>query len=174
MAPGAAGRQGAAEYDQFYRTCSSRLVGQLYLLTGDREEARDCVQEALERAWTRWRTVSGLADPEAWVRTVARNVSISRWRRARNATLAWRRSAPNPDVPGPDTGERDDLVAALRRLSVEQRNALVLHHLCDLDVQAVAAETGVSVTTVTSRLSRGRAALLAQLPASITKEGRPA
>jgi len=63
--------------------------------------------------------------------------------------------------------------AALRRLSVEQRTALVLHHLCDLDVQAVAAETGASVTTVTSRLSRGRAALLAQLPASLSTEGRP-
>jgi RNA polymerase sigma-70 factor (ECF subfamily) len=173
MAPGDAGGHYAAEYDQFYRACSSRLVGQMYLLTGDREEARDCVQEALERAWARWRTVGRLADPEAWVRTVARNVSISRWRRARNATLAWRRSGPNLDVSGPDTGERDELVAALRRLSVEQRTALVLHHLCDLDVQAVAAETGASVTTVTSRLSRGRAALLAQLPASLSTEGRP-
>lgn len=130
------------------------------------------MQEALERAWTRWDTVAGLADPEGWVRTVARNLSITRWRRARNAALAWRRLPPEPHVSGPDTDERDALVAALRRLNVEQRTALVLHHLCDLDVRAVAAETGVSVTTVTSRLARGRTALLAQLPASATTPKR--
>ena len=158
----------AQSYDEFYRACSARLSGQLYLLTGDREEARDCVQEALERAWTRWGTVNELADPEAWVRTVARRLSVSRWRRTRNSALAWTRHGSPPVVDATDSGDRDALVAALRRLPADQRTALVLHHLCDLDVAAVAAETGVSVTTVTSRLSRGRRALQAHLPS----EGR--
>ena len=157
------GRRDAHAYDELYRACSSRLVGQLYLLTGDREEARDCVQEALERAWVRWARVGQLNDPEAWVRTVARNLSVSRWRRARNAATAWRRHGSDEAFESPDTGDRDALVAALRRLPLDQRTAIVLHHLCDLDVNAVAAETGASVTTVTSRLSRGRAALAAQL-----------
>ncbi|MDQ3485071.1 MAG: SigE family RNA polymerase sigma factor, partial [Actinomycetota bacterium] len=38
-----------------------------------------------------------------------------------------------------------------------------LHHLCDLSVADVAAETGVPVGTVKARLSRGRAALASLL-----------
>ena len=55
------------------------------------------------------------------------------------------------------------LVAALRRLPEAQRHALVLHHLCDLPVHAVAREIGVPEGTVKARLSRGRAALAALL-----------
>jgi RNA polymerase sigma-70 factor (ECF subfamily) len=51
------------------------------------------------------------------------------------------------------------LVAALRRLPEEQRRAIVLHHLADLPVAEVAAETGAPIGTVKARLSRGRAAL---------------
>lgn len=56
---------------------------------------------------------------------------------------------------------------ALRRISAEQRRAIVLHHLCDLSVAESARETGVATGTVKARLSRGRAALtrlLAQQP----------
>ena len=54
-------------------------------------------------------------------------------------------------------------MAALRTLPDAQRRALALHYLCDLSVESVAAETGVSTGTVKSRLSRGRAALAALL-----------
>ena len=55
------------------------------------------------------------------------------------------------------------VVAALKQLPEAQRRALVLHHLCDLPVQAVAHELGVPEGTVKARLSRGRAALAALL-----------
>jgi RNA polymerase sigma-70 factor (ECF subfamily) len=51
------------------------------------------------------------------------------------------------------------IVAALQRLPEEQRRAIVLHHLCDLSVEQVAAEVGAPTGTVKARLSRGRAAL---------------
>jgi RNA polymerase sigma-70 factor, ECF subfamily len=50
----------------------------------------------------------------------------------------------------------------------------VLHHLCDLPVRAVAAETGATEGTVKARLSRGRAALaelLSDTPASSARTG---
>jgi RNA polymerase sigma-70 factor (ECF subfamily) len=66
------------------------------------------------------------------------------------------------DVPplGPD---HVALVAALRRLSPDQRRAIVLHHLVDLPVAEVAHELQVAVGTVKSWLHRGRAALAAEL-----------
>jgi RNA polymerase sigma-70 factor (ECF subfamily) len=51
------------------------------------------------------------------------------------------------------------LVAALARIPVAQRTAIVLHHLVGLPVAEVAAETGAPAGTVKARLSRGRRAL---------------
>lgn len=146
------------DFDAFYASTVHRLSGQLFLMIGDREEARDCVQEAFERAWLRWDTVRHADAPEAWVRTVARRLSVSRWRKVRNATTAWQRHSGVDQQSGPDTGSADRvaLVAALKQLPPPQRTAIVLHHLCDLDVAAVAHETGSSVPAVKSRLSRGR------------------
>jgi DNA-directed RNA polymerase specialized sigma24 family protein len=39
------------EFTDFYAGSFRRLVGQLYVMTGDRAEAHDAVQEAFVRAW---------------------------------------------------------------------------------------------------------------------------
>lgn len=159
------GHEAAEQFDDFYRSCASRLTGQLFLLTRDREEARDCVQEAFGRAWARWDHVRELEHPEAWVRTVARRLAISRWRKTRNAIGAWGRwhEGATHQVQH-ELDDRIGLVHALQRLPLEQRTALVLYHLCDLDVAAIAAETLAPASTVKSRLARGRVALSALMP----------
>lgn len=146
------------DYRAFYASSFARLVGQVYLLTGDFAEAQDSVQEAFVRAWSRRRRFVDGDEPEAWIRTVARRVAVSRWRSARSGLAAWRRRGVVPHVPGPGV-ETPLIVAALQRLSEEQRRAIVLHHLCDRSVEQVAAETGVPSGTVKARLSRGRTAL---------------
>ena len=153
---------GQGDYDELYAACGDRLVRQVYALTGDLAEAQDVVQEAFVRAWQHWRTVQVHPDPEAWVRTTARRLAVSRWRRLRNSRVAWQRYGPPPDqaAVGPQTVA---LVAALRQLPEAQRRALVLHHLGGLTVDEVAAETGSPAGTVKARLSRGRTALAALL-----------
>jgi RNA polymerase sigma-70 factor, ECF subfamily len=146
------------EYRAFYATAFPRLVGQVFLLTGDLGEAQDVVQEAFIRAWGRRRRFSDGDEPDAWIRTVARRLAVSRWRSARSALAAWRRHGPAADTPAPGV-ETPLVVAALQRLPEEQRRAIVLHHLCDLSVEQVAAEVGAPTGTVKARLSRGRTAL---------------
>ena len=147
-----------SSFDAFYRASRQRLFDCLYALTGDAFEAQDAVHEAYARAWQRWSKVGEYGDPEAWVRTVARRVAVSRWRRTRNRLVAHRRvGEPTPlPGPGPDTVA---VVAALNQIPVAQRTAIVLHHLLGLPVAEVAAETGVPEGTVKARLSRGRRAL---------------
>ena len=41
---------GEQRFDEFYAAVFGRLVGQLYLVTGDLHDAEDVVQEALTRA----------------------------------------------------------------------------------------------------------------------------
>ena len=48
---------------------------------------------------------------------------------------------------------------ALRRLPAVHREAIALHYLADLPIQAVAEAVGAPVGTVKARLSRGRAQL---------------
>jgi RNA polymerase sigma-70 factor (ECF subfamily) len=149
----------AAEFDAFYTESFGRLVGALHAMTGDREEARDCVQEAFVRAWSHRGSLDRSRSPEAWVRTTAYRLAVSRWRRAQRGRRPPDRAvAPPGDAPAPDEA-RVALLAALDRLPADQRRSLVLHHLCDLPVVEVAAELGAPVGTVKARLSRGRAAL---------------
>ena len=150
----------ATEFDQFYAGTASRIVRQMFLLTGDLAEAEDVVHEAFERAWLRWDTVAKADSPEAWVRTVARRLAVSRWRKARNAATAWARHGGAQNPPAMDAVNLD-LVNALKTLPDKQRVAIVLHHLADLSVEQVAAETGAGVSAVKAQLARGRAALAA-------------
>ncbi len=153
----------AATFDAFYAGAFARVTGQVYAMCGDLAEAQDCVQEAFVRAWDRRHRLEAAASPEAWVRTVAWRLAVSRWRRARLALRPPDRARALPmTAPEPDAGHTD-LVRALAQITPDQRRAIVLHHLCDLTVAEVAAETGVAEGTVKARLSRGRQALAALL-----------
>jgi len=149
----------AEEFDDFYTASFTRLVGQVYAMIGDRDEAQDCVQEAFVRAWSHRRTLDRAQSPEAWVRTTAYRLAVSRWRRTMRGRRAPDRALQDVRPTAGLDPDRVALVAALRELPEPQRRALVLHHLCDLPVADVAAETGVPIGTVKARLSRGRTAL---------------
>lgn len=68
--------------------------------------------------------------------------------------------------PDPPSDDHLALVAALRQLPERQRVAIVLHHLADLTVEQVAAETGASSSAVKAQLVRGRTALAELLGSS--------
>ncbi len=149
-----------AAYQAYYR----RLVATLYGLTADHAEAQDLVQEAYARALARPKIFLDVADPEAWLRTVAVNLARTRWRRRRlldTMVRAGRIEVAPESVPGASP-DRVLLVAALQKLSRPTRETIVLHHLADMSVHEVAETLGVPVGTVKARLSRGRA-LLADL-----------
>ncbi|MET9698283.1 SigE family RNA polymerase sigma factor [Streptomyces sp. NPDC006529] len=148
------------EFEEFYAYSVKHLVGQVYLMTGDLHEAQDVVQEAFVRAWSRRARLSRDAGPEAWIRTVAWRLAVSRWRRRGRAAEAWRRhGAAPPAASGSPDPATVALVGVLRTLPERQRRVAVLHYVCDLSVEQVAAETGIAAGTVKTHLSRARAAL---------------
>ncbi|CAN5270003.1 SigE family RNA polymerase sigma factor [soil metagenome] len=146
-------------YDASYR----RLVGQLYAVCGELADAEDVVQEAFVRAVQHARKVARTDNPEAWVRTVAVNLSRTRWRRRIMGERLHRDVAVRATAPSELSPDRVALVAALRQLPAAQREAIALHHLADLPVDEVARAVNAPTGTVKARLSRGRAALAALL-----------
>ena len=149
------------EFDAWYAAAYPRLSAQLAALIGDRAEAADCVQEAFIRAWDRRASLRAADSPDAWIRTMAYRLAVSRWRRLRRGTeLGARAAVVAPPEPNPD---RVDLLAALAKLPLPQRQVLVLHYLADRSVAQIAAELGIAEGTVKARLHRSRAALATQL-----------
>jgi RNA polymerase sigma-70 factor (ECF subfamily) len=130
-----------AEGDGVYRT--------LFAFTGGRADvAEEATAEAFARAVAERGT---LRDPLAWIYRVAFRVAIYDLRRdRRRGDLVDAPTSP-PELSG--------LVEALRRLSPNQRAAIVLRHVLDLDVAEVARRMGVAAPTVRVHLHRGRARL---------------
>ncbi|WP_374984480.1 SigE family RNA polymerase sigma factor [Streptomyces fradiae] len=146
------------EFAVFYAQAVRRLTGQLYVMTGDFHEAQDVVQEAFARAWAGRHRIDRDLGPEAWVRTVAWRLAVSRWRRMVRGQRAWRRRGDPAAVGAPDAAAVD-LGAALRRMPARQRQCAALYYVCDLTVDRIAAETGLSAGSVKTHLSRARAKL---------------
>jgi RNA polymerase sigma-70 factor (ECF subfamily) len=149
--------QGRSEdaFEHFYGATQRRMLRVLLAVTGDVQEAQDCVQEAYVRAAVSWKRVGQHDSPEAWVRRVAMNLAYDGLRRRRVRLLAFRRQrAPEPVAPPSETSL--DVVRALRQLPRAQQEVVVLHHLLDLSVDAVALELRRPPSTVKTQLVRAR------------------
>ena len=153
---------GGGSFEEFYTGAISRLLGQLFLVTGDLHEAEEVVQEAFARASVRWSWLRDYNAPEAWVRRVAMNLATDHARKLRRQAKALLRLGPPLEAPEASV-ETLALVEALRTLPVRQRQAIVLHHLVGLPVEEVAQTLRAPVGTVKSLLARGRRALAVRL-----------
>ncbi|HET9168516.1 MAG TPA: sigma-70 family RNA polymerase sigma factor [Actinospica sp.] len=161
------------DFDAFYTATYRKIVSHIFALTGSLPEAEDCVQEAYARAWQRWAKVSTeVESPEAWVRSVAARLAVSAWRKAVNRRRAHRRDQQPTETAGmnPDAVA---VISALRKISPDQRMALVLFHYAGLSVEEIAAETRMSASAVKARLARGRKALAPHLSESPEALGAP-
>jgi RNA polymerase sigma-70 factor (sigma-E family) len=142
-----------AGFQDFVTLRYAGLLRTAYLLTGTRDGAEDLVQTALLSAMRRW---SSVEDPMAYVRRAMVNHRTNLWRRIGSRELLT--SAP-PDRSQTDgaagRAERDELLAALRRLPVRMRAVLVLRYWEDLGEAETAQLLGCSVGTVKSQASRG-------------------
>ena len=162
MDPEEAGGAGDASFEEFVAGASGRLFTTALLLTGlRRAEAEDLLQDALERAYRRWRRITRTGVPEPYVRQVMVNAAVDRWRRGRR-----RPEEPLPAENGSVTADhaaaladRDLLLRALAELPPRQRAVLVLRYFADLSEAQTAATLGCSVGAVKSQASRGLARL---------------
>lgn len=140
---------------ELYDASYLRLVIQLYALTGDLADAEDAVQEAFVTALGRGRSLAGLDNPEAWLRTVALNHVRNRWRHL-DVVRRLRTKVPGP-TPDAEVGpDHVALVEALAKLDPAHRTVVVLHYLADRSVSEIALELGIPEGTVKTRLARGR------------------
>jgi RNA polymerase sigma-70 factor (sigma-E family) len=151
------------DFDDWVASRGPRLLRLAYVLTGNRSDAEDIVQEALSRALPRWSRISGLDDPDAYVRRMVVNAHTSGWRKFRRRESPVSEPQPTATVDGPDVTEHDRLWRACLGLPADHRTAVVLRFYEQLEYAEMAELTGVREGTLRSRVSRGLATLRATL-----------
>ena len=135
---------------------------------GDAGAAQDVVQETFLRAWRAAdRFDPQLASLRVWLFAIARNAMLDHARAAR--VRPWQGELVDPPGAEQAAGTVEDpterlvrswvVEEALRRLSEDHRNAIVQTHLRERPYAEVAAELGVPVGTVRSRVFYGLKAL---------------
>jgi RNA polymerase sigma factor (sigma-70 family) len=155
----------------------NRLHAVAHRILRDADLADDAAQQTL---LAMWRDLPRLRDPErfeAWAYRTLVNACYAEGRKTRR----W---APNLRVVVPDVAtasddlatvaDRDQLERAFRRLSVDHRAVVVLHHYLDLTIEEVAETLGVPIGTVRSRLFYAMRGLRAALDADARPVAREA
>jgi RNA polymerase sigma-70 factor (ECF subfamily) len=142
-------------FEDFYDGESRLLFRRLWLVTGNRAEAEELMQEAFLRVWERWDRVGRMDDPVGYLYRTAMNLFRKRYRRA---MVAIRRSvglAPAAD----DFAVADDRQTVRRVLATlppRQRAALVLTEMLGFTAEEAGNALGVKASTVRSLSRQGR------------------
>jgi RNA polymerase sigma-70 factor (ECF subfamily) len=153
-----------------------RLIRYFTYLVGRRDPVDDLVQETWLRILERGHSYDGQSRFEPWLFAVARNLAFD-YMRKRPAFSLDSKDSPEPDLeslspvsraPSPfeqaaRTEDAQRLAHSLQMLEPIFREALVLRFQEDLSLQEMADVIGASVSTVSSRIYRGLAALRAQM-----------
>ena len=155
-----------SEHVQLIAQHIPRLRRYARALLGNRNAAEDLVQDTLERAWGRFNLWRRGSDLRAWLFTIMHNIYVNQVRaRIARPEHELDDEALRVQVRA-DQGDRleiHDLDQALRQLSDEQREVLLLVGLEQLTYDEAAKSLGIPIGTVMSRLSRARARLRAVL-----------
>lgn len=142
-------RLAAARIDHAYRLAVAILRSE--------DDARDAVQDAFIAAWRQLRSLRDPARFDAWLDRILVNACRMAIRRRRTVVIHELELGSPPQ----DEAVADAAIvrAALKRLTVDERAVLVLHHVEDRSIEEIAAILGKPAGTVKWRLHVARDAL---------------
>ena len=159
------------EFEAIYRRHRQEVWAAAYSRWLDPDLALDVMQETFLRYWKHRESGEMIANPQAWLTRVARNLAED------YSKSALRRHGTQPDATlvelrsrtvGPlDTLEQKELFAHVRAVLEElrptDRELLTLRYALDYSPGQIADQLGVSVDTIHMRLSRARQRLAERL-----------
>jgi RNA polymerase sigma-70 factor (sigma-E family) len=148
-------------FERFVRAHTPTLYRTAFLLTGNRHDAEELLQDTFVRLYPKWSRVTAADNPIAYVQRCVGNRAVSRSRAPeRRAESRW-------ELPDRwDGSDVSETVAVSRTvwqllgtLPQRQRAALVMRYFHDLPEGEVAEALGCRPASVRSLVSRGVAAM---------------
>jgi RNA polymerase sigma-70 factor (ECF subfamily) len=147
--------EGARTFETFYQAESRTLFRRLWLVTGNRAEAEELMQDAFLKVWERWDRVGAMEDPVGYLYRTAMNLFR---KRSRRAALALRRTVGlSPSIDDfSDADDRRVVHEVLATLPPRQRAALVLTEMLGFTSKEAGQALGVTDATIRSLTRYGR------------------
>jgi RNA polymerase sigma-70 factor (sigma-E family) len=145
-----------ADYENFVRAQLPRLLRYATMLTGEREQAADLVQDVLVKVYRRWSRISDADHPDRYVFRMVTNGYLS-WRHSKSARLIVAGDLPDevrPDDFASDHALREDMWQRLARLPRRQRAVVVLRYYEQLADSEIADLLGCAQATVRAHAHR--------------------
>jgi RNA polymerase sigma-70 factor (sigma-E family) len=161
-------------FEEYVRVRGPALLRFARLVAGDPHLGEDLVQEVLTRAYARWPRIARMDRPDLYLRQMVVHANASWWKRRSHHERPTGELLPESTAPAADIEDRDALWQQLRRLSRNQRVALVLRYYEDQDDATIAEMLGCSPSTVRTHLMRALATLRSRLaePDPTTSDAR--
>ena len=137
------------------------LLGMLYHLLGNLEDARDALQDAFLKCWRRRDDVGRIDNLRAWVFRVTlnagRDLRGTAWRRRRKPLPEFDDAAPVEPGTAPEKAavQNEELALvrqAIRTLRPEEQEVFLLRQNGDLTYEQIAAALELPVGTVKTRM----------------------
>lgn len=142
------------------------IVNIAFGIVGDARDAEDIAQEAFLKAFL---SINRLANSKAFYRWLVRitvNLSIDkktanslRWAKPLETALPLASSTQSPEKIAEQREQQKLLLAALNRLTLEQRTVLILREFQDLSYEEIALILNIPLGTVKSRINAARSRL---------------
>jgi RNA polymerase sigma factor (sigma-70 family) len=142
------------ELEALYRARFPHFLRVAHAIVGDRERARDAVQDGFADAIRSRATFRRDGPLEAWVWRAVVNAA-RKARQPRQAARPLEEPAANGRAPEPIA----DVAALIPLLPERQRLAIFLRYYADLDYRSIAEALGVEVGTVSATLATAHASL---------------
>lgn len=148
----------ARSFEEFFDAERVRLFGALAVMSGNRAEAEEVMQDAFLKVWERWDRVSAMESPEGFLYRTAFNTYRTRLRRAAVAVRKAVHLLPENDALG-TVDSRDEAMRLLRTLTTREREAIVLTAYLGYSTEEAGKLLGIKASTVRVLTTRARATL---------------
>ena len=150
----------AGRLEEVFSSHQDELLGTLYCLLGNAEDARDALQETFVKCWHHRRSLPEIKNLRAWIFRIAinagRDARKTAWRRRRRpldnaeATLAAKGEDPVADA---SRQEQLALVRqALQQLRMEEQEVFLLRQNGQMTYEQIAEDLQIPVGTVKTRM----------------------
>ncbi len=159
-----------ADFSEFLLARQPALLRTAYLLTGERANAEDLLQNSLAKLYLAWDKVRDRDSVDAYLRRIMINENYATWRRPwkrREIVVDQIPEAGHGIVDEYDDGGSARLWSFVQTLPKRQRAVIVLRYYEQLSEAEIADALGCSVGTVKSQASRALASLRARAPQSL-------
>src|SRR3954466_250439 len=140
-------RRAGRAFEQRYRRHAREVYQYALAVLANPADAEDVTQTTFLNAYRAFQRGERPRKPHNWLIAIAHNVCRMRWRQAgaRPREVALE-EAPEPAAPGDERPDLDEVLAALARLSFNQRSALVMRELEGRSYREIADVLNLSVS----------------------------